>query len=412
MLVLQISAQSIKITQVPSFPGAEGHGRYTPGGRGGKVIHVTNLNDDGVGSLRAAVSGDEPKIVVFDVGGVIALESDLFIGENTTIAGQTAPYPGITVRHFMVIPNSNNVIRFIRSRCGDERRDGDWDWEDASEVFEKTALILDHCSFSWGTDETASFYDNNNFTMQWCNVSEALHCAGHSKGNHGFGGGWGGNLASFHHNMLAHSRARTPRICGSTLWDGYTDNLLYDVYKWENCVQAGIIDFRNCLVYNWGDLGCYGGDGGGYVNMVNNYYKAGPASEERTRLIRISSRGVADDMIGLTCMFYINGNYMTEGGEDAAFYDWKGVHYKDLYEIDGEMYSMDINNWYGDEFEHKPNSEGVPCVRIKLDEPAPIGEVTTHKAEIAFEKVLDYVGASLYRDEVDERYMKEAKVRL
>ena len=102
MLVMQISAQRINITQVPSFPGAEGHGRYTPGGRGGKVIHVTNLNDDGVGSLRAAVSGDEPKIVVFDVGGVIALESDLFIGENTTIAGQTAPYPGITVRHFKV----------------------------------------------------------------------------------------------------------------------------------------------------------------------------------------------------------------------------------------------------------------------------------------------------------------------
>ena len=414
MLVVQISAQRINITQVPSFPGAEGHGRYTPGGRGGKVIHVTNLNDDGVGSLRAAVSGDEPKIVVFDVGGVIALESDLFIGENTTIAGQTAPYPGITVRHFMVIPNSNNVIRFIRSRCGDERRDGDWDWEDASEVVEKTALILDHCSFSWGTDETASFYDNNNFTMQWCSVSEALHNAGHSKGNHGFGGLWGGNLASFHHNMLAHSRARTPRICGARYqWDGYTDNLLYDVYKWENYVQSINIDFRNCLVYNWGDLGCYGGSGGGYVNIVNNYFKAGPATEERTRLIRISPDpvewGVADDMIGLTCKFYINGNYMTEGGKDAAFYDWKGVHYKDLYEIDGEMYCMDYSNWYGDQFEHKLNSEGVPCVRIKLDEPAPIGEVTTHKAEIAFEKVLDFVGASLYRDEVDERHVNEAR---
>lgn len=414
MLVVQISAQRINITQVPSFPGAEGHGRYTLGGRGGKVIHVTNLNDDGVGSLRAAVSGDEPKIVVFDVGGVIALESDLFIGENTTIAGQTAPYPGITVRHFKVIPNSNNVIRFIRSRCGDERRDGDWDWEDASEVVEKTALILDHCSFSWGTDETASFYDNNNFTMQWCSVSEALHNAGHSKGNHGFGGLWGGNLASFHHNMLAHSRARTPRICGARYqWDGYTDNLLYDVYKWENYVQSINIDFRNCLVYNWGDLGCYGGSGGGYVNIVNNYFKAGPATEERTRLIRISPDpvewGVADDMIGLTCKFYINGNYMTEGGKDAAFYDWKGVHYKDLYEIDGEMYCMDYSNWYGDQFEHKLNSEGVPCVRIKLDEPAPIGEVTTHKAEIAFEKVLDFVGASLYRDEVDERHVNEAR---
>ena len=414
MLVVQISAQRINITQVPSFPGAEGHGRYTPGGRGGKVIHVTNLNDDGVGSLRAAVSGDEPKIVVFDVGGVIALESDLFIGENTTIAGQTAPYPGITVRHFMVIPNNNNVIRFIRSRCGDERRDGDWDGEDASEVFEKTALILDHCSFSWGTDETASFYDNNNFTMQWCNVSEALHCAGHSKGGHGFGGIWGGKLASFHHNMLANSRSRTPRFCGARYqWDGYAENLFYDLYKWGNYVKAEIVDFRNCLIYNWGDGGCYGGDGGGYINMVNNYFKAGPATDTKTRITVIDDHNgdVAHDMVGMTSRYYINGNYMTEGGDDAAFYDWKGVVYDEnkVFEIDGEMYSMDINNWYGDEVEHKPNSEGVPCVRIKLDEPAPIGEVTTHKAEIAFEKVLDFVGASLYRDEVDERHVNEAR---
>lgn len=409
MLVLQISAQSIKITQVPSFPGAEGHGRYTPGGRGGKVIHVTNLNDDGVGSLRAAVSGDEPKIVVFDVGGVIALESDLFIGENTTIAGQTAPYPGITLRYYIVVPNNNNVIRFIRMRHGEERIMEDWEkeWEDASERIGATALILDHCSFSWGIDEVATFYDDNNITMQWCSVSEAL--------SRGFGGIWGGKLTSFHHNMLAHSRARTPRFDGARYqWNGYVDNLLYDLYKWDNYVKAEIVDFRNCLVYNWGNSGCYGGDGGGYINMVNNYYKAGPASDAKTRLTRISihSGEVAPDMLGMTSRYYINGNYMVEGGNDAAFYDWKGVVYdydNQVYEIDGEMYSMDINNWYGDEVEHKLNSEGVPCVRIKLDKPVPFGEVTTHKAETAYEKVLDYVGASLYRDEVDERHVNEAR---
>ena len=107
--------------QAPAFPGAEGHGRYVTGGRGGKVVHVTNLNDNGAGSLRAAVQGSTKKTVVFDVAGVIALNSDLVIGDNTTIAGQTAPYPGITIRYRTVRPGSNNIIRFIRIRRGQER---------------------------------------------------------------------------------------------------------------------------------------------------------------------------------------------------------------------------------------------------------------------------------------------------
>ena len=222
---------------IPAFPGAEGHGRYVQGGRGGKIIHVTNLNDSGEGSLREALEGDAPKIIVFDVGGVIPLQSELEIGSNTTIAGQTAPQPGITLRYYTVRPNGNNIIiRFIRVRRGQEKEVDDG--ADAIWAREHTNIILDHCSFSWSIDEVASFYDNNNFTMQWCTVAESLNNAGHGKGAHGYGGIWGGKLASFHHNLIAHVTNRVPRFNGARYdWNGYTNNALYDEYKWENPVQ-------------------------------------------------------------------------------------------------------------------------------------------------------------------------------
>ena len=151
--------------QVPAFPGAEGHGRYVTGGRGGVIRHVTNLNDSGTGSLRAAVNGSDKKIVVFDVGGVIALKSNLNIGANTTIMGQTAPAPGITLRYYTVNPNGNNIIiRFLRFRRGQEKNVSDG--ADASTARHFTGIMIDHCSLSWSIDEVASFYDNNNFTMQ------------------------------------------------------------------------------------------------------------------------------------------------------------------------------------------------------------------------------------------------------
>ena len=176
----------VAMAQAPAFPGAEGHGRYVTGGRGGKVVHVTNLNDSGDGSLRAAVSGSEKKIVVFDVAGVIPLKSDLKIGANTTIEGQTAPSPGITVRYYTVRPDANNVIiRFIRFRRGQEKDVNDG--ADAIWTRHQKGMILDHCSISWSIDELASFYDNNNFTMQWCMFGEALANAGHGKGAHSYG---------------------------------------------------------------------------------------------------------------------------------------------------------------------------------------------------------------------------------
>ena len=403
----------------PAFPGAEGHGRYVTGGRGGVVKHVTNLNDSGPGSLRTAVSGSAKKIVVFDVSGVIALKSDLKIGANTTIAGQTAPYPSITLRYRTVRPDADNVIvRFIRVRRGQEKDVNDG--ADAIWTRENDGMIFDHCSFSWSIDEVASFYDNNNFTMQWCTAAESLNNAGHGKGAHGYGGIWGGKLASFHHNMIAHVTNRVPRFNGARYeWDGYKSNAMYDEYKWANPVQAENVDFRNCVMYNWGNSnGCYGGPGGGQINIVNNYYKGGPATPDskaqRVTEISVASSGNSSghpDIYGMTSRYYINGNTTeTNSGTITENRDWNGVNYDSgVFTIDGEKWSLDTLNLYGDEVEHKANTDGDMCVRIKMDQPAPEGQVTTHSAATAFDKVMSYCGASLYRDDVDSRYMEEAR---
>lgn len=422
------------LAQVPAFPGAEGHGRYVTGGRGGKVIHVTNLNDKGTGSFRAAVTGNSKKIIVFDVAGVIPLASNLTIGANTTILGQTAPSPGITLRYYTVQPEDNCIIRFIRLRRGQEKDINDG--ADATWQRNKTGIIFDHCSFSWSIDEVASFYDNNNFTMQWCTVAESLTNPGHSKGAHGYGGIWGGKLASFHHNFVGHLMNRGPRFNGARYgWTGYTSNKDYDTYKWENPVQAENVDFRNCVMYNAQGT-CYGGPGGGQINIVNNYYKAGPShslksktlngikvsvssgkergSQDRITQVTVSSSGNSDkkhpEFYEMTSRYFINGNTTeTTKGTITKNQDWKGVEYdKGTYTYNGERYSADKKNFYGDAVAHQ-TIDGVSCVKIKMDNPAPTGEVTTHSAAEAFSKVLAYGGASLYRDEIDARYMEEAK---
>ena len=426
-----ISAASM--AQAPAFPGAEGHGRYVTGGRGGKIVHVTNLNDSGTGSFREAVKSGN-KIIVFDVAGVIALKSDLKFADNITILGQTAPSPGITLRYYTVQPGSNNIIRFIRIRRGQEKNINDG--ADATWQRNKTGIIFDHCSFSWSIDEVASFYDNNNFTMQWCTVAESLTNPGHSKGAHGYGGIWGGKLASFHHNFVAHLMNRGPRFNGARYgWTGYTDNKEYSTYKWQNTVQAENVDFRNCVMYNAQGT-CYGGPGGGQINIVNNYYKAGPShslkgttlnglkvdvstgkergSQDRITIVTLSTQSNSDknhpELYDMTSRYYINGNTTeTTKGSKTANKDWKGVSYdKGIPSLNGEYYSPDANNFYGDAVAHTTIS-GKSCVKIKMDEPAPTGQVTTHSAAEAYEKVLAYVGASLYRDEIDARYMEEAK---
>lgn len=431
-----IAASLISIStmaQAPAFPGAEGHGRFVTGGRGGKIYHVTNLNDSGTGSFREAVKSGN-RIIVFDVAGVIALKADLKIADNITILGQTAPSPGITLRYYTVQPGSNNIIRFIRIRRGQEKNINDG--ADASWQRNKTGIIFDHCSFSWSIDEVASFYDNNNFTMQWCTVAESLTNPGHSKGAHGYGGIWGGKLASFHHNFVAHLMNRGPRFNGARYgWTGYTSNKEYSTYKWQNTVQAENVDFRNCVMYNAQGT-CYGGPGGGQINIVNNYYKAGPSHslkgttlnglkvdvstgkergyQDRITLVTLSTKDNSDknhpEFYDMTSRYYINGNTTeTTKGQKTENKDWTGISYdKGIPSLNGEYYSPDVNNFYGDAVAHTTIS-GKSCVKIKMDNPAPTGQVTTHSAAEAYEKVLAYVGASLYRDEIDARYMEEAK---
>lgn len=362
-LTLPMQAQN-----APAFPGAEGHGRYTTGGRGGKVIHVTNLNDDGNGSLRWALSQSGTKTIVFDVSGYIDLKSQLNVSSNTTIAGQTAPGDGITLRYYTLYfgKSDNVIVRFIRSRRSQVKDINDG--ADATWGRNRKNIILDHCSFSWSIDEVASFYDNRDFTMQWCNITEGLN-AGHSKGEHSYGGIWGGKNASFHHNFISHVNNRAPRFNGARYeWDGY------DKDKYKNTIDAERVDFRNCVIYNWGNgNGCYGGTGGGYINMVNNYYKAGPGTKNKTRVTQISVDGEISN-------YYISGNYVTAASTPEN-YDWQGV----------------IIDNSDDPKQHS------------LDKPIDAGEVTTHKAQTAYEKVLKYCGASLVRDECDIRYAQEAE---
>ena len=399
----------VQAQDTPAFPGAEGFGRYTTGGRGGKVIHVTNLNDSGTGSLRWALSQSGTKTIVFDVSGYIDLKSQLNVSSNTTIAGQTAPGDGITLRYYTLYfgKSDNVIVRFIRSRRSQVKDVNDG--ADATWGRNRKNIILDHCSFSWSIDEVASFYDNKDFTMQWCNITEALANAGHGKGAHSYGGIWGGKNASFHHNFIAHVQNRAPRFNGARYnWNGY-DKTLY-----ENSIQAERVDYRNCVMYNWGSgNGCYGGPGGGYVNMVNNYYKAGPGTGNKDRVTQVSvsdaSNGGDNPFPGYASRYYINGNYVS-AASNPENYDWKGVIYDNgLFTINGEKYIADAKHYYGNNQNYVKNSNGVDCISVKLDEPIESGEVTTHKAETAFGKVLQYRGASLVRDECDLRYAEEAE---
>ena len=406
MLVACVGTMS---AQAPAFPGAEGFGRYTTGGRGGKIIHVTNLNDSGTGSLRWALSQSGAKTIVFDVGGYIDLKSQLNVSSNTTIAGQTAPGDGITLRYYTLYFGKcdNVIVRFIRCRRSQVKDVNDG--ADATWGRNRKNIIIDHCSFSWSIDEVASFYDNKDFTMQWCNITEALANPGHSKGAHSYGGIWGGKNASFHHNLIAHVQNRAPRFNGARYnWNGY------DKEKYENSIQAERVDFRNCVMYNWGNgNGCYGGPGGGYINMVNNYYKAGPGTKNKTRVTQVSvsdaSNGGSNPFPSYASRYYINGNYVTAASTPEN-YDWKGVIFDNgLYTINGEKYIADPNHYYGENQTYVQNTNGVDCIRLKLDEPIESGEVTTHNAQTAFDKVVRFGGASYMRDECDIRYAEEAE---
>ena len=394
--------------QAPAFPGAEGHGRFTTGGRGGQIVHVTNLNDSGEGSLRWALAQSGPKTIVFDVSGYIDLKSQLNVTSNTTIAGQTAPEGGITLRYYTLYFGQcdNVIVRFIRSRRSQVKDVNDG--ADATWGRRRKNIIIDHCSFSWSIDEVASFYDNCKFTMQWCTLGEGLANPGHSKGAHSYGGIWGGKEASFHHNYMTHVQNRMPRFNGARYeWTGW------DKERFENTVDAERVDFRNNVMYNWGNgSACYGGPGGGYINMVNNYYQAGPGTKNKTMVTQVSvgnsGNSTNEALRGLCSRYYIDGNYVTAAAEPEN-YDWKGVKYDSgLVTQNGEKYMPDTKHKYGEKVEYVQITE-KDHISVKLNEPIEAGIVTTQSARTAYDKILEHCGASLYRDAVDARYMEEAR---
>jgi hypothetical protein len=352
-----------------AFPGVEGYGKNTTGGRGGKVIKVTNLNDAGTGSLREAIAANGARIIVFEVSGNIILKSKIQINNgDLTIAGQTAPGDGICIQNYEVNVNANNVIiRFLRFRMGDFTRNE----QDALWGRYKENIVIDHCSMSWSIDECSSFYANKNFTMQWCILSESLNKSVHEKDDHGYGAIWGGSNVTFHHNLLAHHNSRNARFDGGNR--SGTGKSPFGIDK---------VDYRNNVIYNWGANSAYGGENGEY-NIVNNYYKAGPASSNRNRIMQIS---METDLINFGPgfgKFYIDGNY-----------------------VDGNT-TVTANNWNGVDA-----GSGLSTVNYNLakqntaftSEP-----ITSHTALQAYNAVLLYGGASYKRDAVDVRIMNEVK---
>lgn len=371
-----------------AFPGAEGFGRYTTGGRGGKVYHVTTLEDDGKtttqGTLRWACNQSGPRTIVFDVSGTIQLKSALKLKENTTLAGQTAPGDGICIAGYQVTLAKNNIIRYLRFRPGDENG-GE---PDGLGAMDSENIIVDHCSVSWSVDECLSVYGSKNTTVQWCIASQSLCNSTHVKKAHGYGGNWGGSGASYHHNLIAHHVSRTPRLGPRP--GTQTDERM---------------DMRNNVIYNWIDNGVYGGEGMN-VNIVNNYYKPTAATKKGAKGMRIAAPSIRTSE-------YTAHNTANPNDWDKMWHVW-GKYY-----VDGNVNTMypevTKDNWtYGIYNQIDANgNDGTYTEKtkdtIRITTPIYYEAVTTHTAEKAYEQVLKYVGASLHRDALDEIIVSDTR---
>jgi len=369
---------------VPAFPGAEGFGAFSVGGRGGQVIKVTNLNDDGPGSLRSAVEATGPRIVIFEVSGIINLESTLVIGNPyITIAGQTSP-EGITVTGYQTTVNAHDVIiQHMRFRVGSHKVPDGADPEtlDSFDILgnywapnEAYNIMIDHCSFSWGVDETVTISGGvQNVTIQWSIISEGLSQAGHPKGQHSKGLLVSGkyeypNTVSIHHNYIAHNTDRNPMISSPEDVDTFADVVNNVVYDWYGCLPM--------ISYNYAR-----------ANWINNYAKSGPESNEFCYEFHhypdgCSERNDHPDCQSPIPLYYLEGNTgQKRTSQDQGEWEAAGYIYYDL-----------------------PLDEGF---RKMTPWSAPQVRATEMSYDYALE-ILDDVGANKpVRDEIDSRVITD-----
>lgn len=352
-----ISSAAPEAAAIPAFPGAEGFGSTTPGGRGGKVIFVTNLNDSGEGSLRAACDAEGPRIVIFRVSGLITLASPITVkNPYLTIAGQTAPGDGICLRNFTFnIATHDVVVRYLRSRLGDTSAQ---EADSITLVSGAREVVLDHCSATWSIDESLSLAGNvSNVTVQWCLIGDALNHSKHAKGDHGYGSLSRANgPVTWHHNLWAHNNSRNPR-----LGDNY------------GRPPFPTFDVRNNVMYDYGEI-CSGLTQGILkVNYVANYIRPGPSSKAKTP-IHIGGPS--------TLSFYIRDNVFEGNSVQTA----DNTQFFDPVVIDGKR-----------QVETVAQPFSAPLVR-------------TSSAKEAYEAVLKSVGASLpRRDSVDAQIIDEVR---
>jgi hypothetical protein len=363
------------LSEAIAFPGAEGFGKYTSGGRGGRVFIVTNLSDSGAGSFREAAESKMKRVIVFAVSGTIHLKSKLLIRGNVTIAGQSAPGDGICLADQPVsLGGDNIIIRFLRFRMGDRYQDGGMvpgsGHDDAFGGIGDKHIIIDHCSMSWSTDEVFTVYNGDSTTLQWNIISEPLNYSYHfEKGdkdfeNHGYGGIWGGRHFSAHHNLFAHCLSRNPRFAG------------------VRSVGEELVDYRNNVIYNWGNNNVYGGEGGNY-NLVNNYYKSGPSTNKNVRFRIVNPSRQLNPVIDYG-RFFVQGNYV-DGNVETTSNNYLGVH-------------------MGNEGTEEDKKKAVVTSAF------PVETITTETAEQAFASVLNKAGAVLpRRDTLDQRIINNVR---